>query len=85
MPLTDEERRAIKRFVVDTVMTAYVDLWGHYRALIVTASAASGLNAETLETEAEAWWREHQESLVDQGRERLAQMLGALPPPQFPV
>lgn len=65
----------------ETAFTAYVDLYGHYRALIAVLAPRLGRNAERLETEIEAWWVDHHEALVDEGHRRLATMMGKFPPP----
>ena len=61
--------------------TAYVDLYGHYRALIAVVALRLGLSAEPLEADVEAWWVDHHEAIGSEGYDRLATMMGRRPPP----
>lgn len=65
----------------DTLFAAYADLWAHYQAILHVVSARLGVQAEHLETEAQAWIDANRERLAFEGHDRLAGMMGRRPPP----
>jgi hypothetical protein len=81
VPLTPEDLLTVAGLVNKIIYPAYIDLWGHYRALLAVAAEATGRNPDLLETDAEAWFVDHHEQLVDEGMRRLKMMFGREAPP----